>query len=104
MKNYANKEIKFIHLEIKFKKETKDLEIYDAFGPSKIGYKIINYKNNKFFSVFPFYNIMKKIIFGIIEIDSGIIIDDDYISGEYFKFKKQEKQWELSTKLTKENS
>ena len=56
IENNANKDIGYIHLEIEFKKEPKEIEIYDIFGPSKPGFKFINIEKNKYYSVFPFYN------------------------------------------------
>ena len=103
--NMANKEINFIHLEINFKKELEEIEIFDIFGPSKKGFKFINIENNKYYVVFPFYkfNKLKKIIFGIRDINNKELIDDNEIDGEYLKFNSGNQQWELNI-LKKEYS
>ncbi len=52
--NDLKEEIKFIHLDIIFKSNEKQIEIFDIFAPKKKGYKVINFEENKYFSVFPF--------------------------------------------------
>ena len=53
--NISNKAIKFIHLDIEFKATQKQIEVFDIFAPKKEGQKVINFNNNKYFTVFPFY-------------------------------------------------
>ena len=103
--NIANKEIKYVHLEINFKKEAKEIEIFDIFGPSKPGFKFINIEGNKYYVVFPFYkfNKLKKLIFGIRDIDKKELINDNEIGSEYLKFNIENQQWELNI-LKKEHS
>ena len=101
--NTENKKIEYIHLEIKFIKEPKELEIYDIHGPSKSGYKFYNYENNKYYVVFPFYKFNKNsIIFGVRDTKEKSIISDNDIYGEHLTFNKNKKYWEL-TILKKEN-
>ena len=72
--------IKFIHLEIKFKSEVKDIEVFDIYAPSKQGYKVIKYENNKYFVVFPFYKTKTKhVFFGIRDIKTKEFVDKKYI-------------------------
>ena len=100
----VEKEIKFVHLEIKFKKEKKDLEIFDIFGPSKPGYKLMNFENNKYYIVFPFYKTKEsnKIILGIRDAKNKEFINDEYISGNYLKFSPQNNHWKLTILISKQ--
>ena len=94
----AKAKLKFIHLEINFKKNMKkNLEIFDIFGPSKSGYKLID-ENNKLYTVFPFYknNKVKKVIFGIRDEKTKDFMDDNDIYGEHLKFYNLENKWELT--------
>ena len=102
--NIENKEIKFIHLEIKFLKEEKDIEIFDIFGPSKQGYRFVKMESNKYYVVFPFYKFsnLKSIIIGIRDIVKKESIDNKTISGEHLRFDNQLNQWELNL-LKKDN-
>ena len=75
----------FVHLEISFKDEIKDLEIYDIFSPIKKGFSFVKNKltDNTFFVVFPFYKTehQKKVYFGIRD-TSQIAIKTDEINFE----------------------
>ena len=111
--NIANKEIKFIHLEVKFEKpeNKKDIEVFDISGPSKPGYKFISIEKNKYFVVFPFYKFKKleTLKIGIRDIKEKNFIDDKEISGESLNYKTEkkkwgdEKLWELNIISKKEN-
>ena len=75
--------INYVHLEISFKKEKKDIEIYDIRCPKKEGFKFINYplKKNSFFVVFPFYKTeeQNKISFGIRNSETSEEIDNNIL-------------------------
>ena len=96
--NNANKKKKFIHLEIKFNKSQKEIEIFDIYGPTKPGYKFEKIEKDKYWVIFPFYKInkLKTIIFGIRDISNNNSIDDNDISGKYLSFNNSENYWELS--------
>ena len=98
--NISNKVIKFIHLDIEFKAAQKQIEVFDIFAPKKEGYKVIYYKNNKYFTVFPFYKPRKPrkeymeefIYFGIRDIKTLEFIDNkDIKENDYLKFNEKKK-------------
>ena len=106
--NKEKTEIKLIHLEIKFsaKKNKKDIEIFDIYGPSKPGYKFVNIEDNKYYVVFPFYKYinLKKIIFGIRDSKNEELINNTEISGEkHLTYNRKDKQWELLILSKKED-
>ena len=87
-----------MHLEIIFKNKNKkkEIEIFDIFGPSKPGYKLVNYQNNKYYVVFPFYKNKNKIILGIRDTKEKKLINDNEIQGDNIHYNTKEKQWELN--------
>ena len=95
--NIANKKIKFIHIDIEFVSQVKEVEIFDINSPQKEGYKVIKFQDSKYFSVFPFYKTDKKYIyFGIREIDTKLSLDGNIISKyECLKYNKEKERFEL---------
>ena len=99
--NNANKKIEFIHLEIKFKGNSKEIEIFDINGPSKQGYKFIEIENNKYYIVFPFYK-CRELFFGIRDTKENKLIDNNDIFGKNLNYDRNNNKWEL-TILKSEN-
>ena len=103
-----NDEIKFIHLDIKFKNEIKDIEIFDIYSPSKQGYKVVNFEKNKYVMVFPFYKSKpnnEKLSFGIREVKTQTFVEGNEIElkPNYLEYiNKPKKHYEL--RIIKEKS
>ena len=95
--NISEKQIKFIHLDIKFKSEVKNIEIFDIYAPSKKGYKVICHENINYFIVFPFYKTNReKIFFGIRDIKTKSFIDNkDIMENDFLKYNESKNRYEL---------
>ena len=73
-------------------------------GPSKPGYKVINYESNKYYIVFPFYKTKRdKLFFGIRVIETNKLMDNkDILENDNLKYNNEEKRFELE--IIKEKS
>ena len=73
-------------------------------GPSKLGYKVINYERNKYYIVFPFYKTKRdKLFFGIREVETNKLMDNkDMSENDNLKYNNEEKRFELE--IIKEKS
>ena len=47
--NISDKQIKFIHIDIEFTSQIKEVEIFDINSPQKEGYKVIKFQDSKYF-------------------------------------------------------